>query len=103
MTSRLEYTLENIAKRHLEEIKDSLQIDVNSLSIEEIGIIEESLIESKMIAELCLSSCEECDKYMTHDCVKVIFINDGDEWCEDLLSSDGLSIDDYLEEKFRHR
>jgi len=105
MTSRLEYALEYIAKKHLNELKeamgDSLEDD---LSIQEVGIIEESLIESKVIAESCLSSCEECNKYLTHDCVKnMLCDNDSDAWCKCTLSIDedgkAWSTDDYLEMK----
>lgn len=103
MTSRLEYTLEYIAKRHLEELDGLQEEDKRQLSLEEISIIEESLYECKMIADSCLASeCESCDRYMTHDCVRNLLNNKlGDDWCEDLLSSEGESIDDYLEMK-RH-
>ena len=101
MTSRLEYTLEYIKKQHLAEIKEVMGHRLeDDLSIQEVGAIEESLIESKVIAESCLSNCEECEMYMTHSCVRVLLhSNEGDVWCEGLYSSDGYSIDDGLEEK----
>ena len=98
--TREEYVTEYIAKKHLQEMREVInEVLGDDLSINEIGIIEESLIESKMIAELCLSNCEECDRYCTSKCIKVIIGRfdyglHGDDWC------DGINnIDDCLEMK----
>lgn len=98
MTSRLEYVLEYTEKKRVKEIHDLLDHDLeDELSLFEVSIIEESLSDSKMIADLCLtSSCENCEKFCSKECIKNILHSNGDTWV------DGLNnIDDALEENFR--
>lgn len=111
-TDRLQYSLNKVIEYRKNDNKGTVSIPLeDSLSIDEIKYIEQSYFElhesDNNSGCVCGNVCEECVRYCSSQCVRLLIhiggvrIGNGlgDEWCDELLNSEGESIDDYLESK----